>query len=365
MTIKLLKQNLEYFRYPNNKIKSGEIDTRFNEVVNYLNNEIIFNLNNINDNIIAGSTIQDEINSILKSKSDVGYYWKKIDNDDFLDNSIDINKINYKTVTGSIFRSDSNGNIDLINNQNTGINTIVCYGNTIKFDKITSDYIDSSTKISGSKIKYNSINASNLINIKPTISNNIIVGNYFKEKVITTAKIADNSLKISSFVKDTQNLLRNYIWNKIIPENFINLDSKGNYNLIRNLWSKDFVINRAFNIDFPLGKYKNTSLKNDISYDISITKFDKFYVKNIIQYYCNEAKITDLSLTDPKGKKVGAEKRYILSPNNFKPNSINPNRLICWFHRQNNEKCHNINKILAPNSITINNLSAAIKAKIG
>lgn len=365
MAIKLLKQNLEYFRHSNNIIKAEELDNRVNDIVNYLNNEIIFNLNNLNDYIIVGSLLQNDINSILKSKSDIGYYWKKIDNNDFLDNSINVLKLNYKTVTGSIFRSDSTGNIELISNQNTGINTIVCYGNDIKFDKITNDYIDSSTKITGSKIKYNSINADNLINIIPTISNNIIIGSYFKEKAITLNKIADNSLKTSSFIGDSQSLLRNYIWKEIIPENFINLDSSGNYNIIRNLWSKDFVINKAFNIDFPLGKYKNTNLKNGISYDISITKFDKFYVKNIIQYYCNEAKITDLSLTDPKGKKVGAEKRYILSPNNFKPNSINPNRLICWFHRQNNEKCHNINKILAPNSITINNLTPAIKAKIG
>lgn len=365
MAIKLLKQNLEYFRHSNNIIKAEELDNRVNDIVNYLNNEIIFNLNNLNDYIIVGSLLQNDINSILKSKSDVGYYWKKIDNNDFLDNSINVLKLNYKTVTGSIFRSDSTGNIELISNQNTEVNTIVCYYNDIRFDKITNQQISSLTKITGNKIKYNSINADNLTNITPTISNNIIIGNYFKEKVITVNKIVNNSLKLESFTNNSKNWLRNCIWKEIIPESFVNLDSSGNTNIIKLTWDKDFVLNKAFNIDFPLGQYKNTNLKNGISYDISITKFDKFYVKNIIQYYCNEAKITDLSLTDPKGKKVGAEKRYILSPNNFKPNSINPNRLICWFHRQNNEKCHNINKILAPNSITINNLSVAIKAKIG
>jgi len=78
MPIKLLKQNLEYFKYPNNVIKSVEIDNRFNDIVNYLNNEIIYKLNNLNDNIIVGSLLQIDINSILKSKSDVGYIWKKI-----------------------------------------------------------------------------------------------------------------------------------------------------------------------------------------------------------------------------------------------------------------------------------------------
>lgn len=365
MTIKLLKQNLEYFRYPNNKIKSSEIDTRFNDVVKYLNNEIIFNLNNINDNIIAGSIIQDDINSILKSKSDAGYYWKKIDNDDFLDNSININKLNYKTVTGSIFRSDSNGNIELITNQNIGINTIVCYYNDIRFDKITNQQISSITKITGNKIKYNSINANNLINIIPTISNNIIIGNYFKEKVITVNKIVDNSLKLESFTSDSYNKLRNCIWKEIIPINFIDLNSTGNRDVILKIWSKDFLINNAFNIDFPLGKYRNTNLKKGINYDIPITKFDKFYVKNIIQYYCNKAKITDLSLTDPKGKKVGAEKRYVLSTTNIKPNSINPNRLFCWFTRDNSEKCYNINNIIVPNTIEISKLTPAIVSKIG
>ena len=37
MAIKLLKQNLEYFKYTNNIIKSSEIDDRFNDIVNYLN----------------------------------------------------------------------------------------------------------------------------------------------------------------------------------------------------------------------------------------------------------------------------------------------------------------------------------------
>ena len=125
MTIKLLKQNLEYFRYPNNKIKSSEIDTRFNDVVNYLNNEIIFNLNNINDNIIAGYTIQDEINSILKSKSDAGYYWKKIDNDDFADNSIDIKQFMYKNIHNSILKSSLLGDIELIKNQDIPLSQII------------------------------------------------------------------------------------------------------------------------------------------------------------------------------------------------------------------------------------------------
>jgi predicted transcriptional regulator len=77
MPIKLLKQNLEYFKYSNNIIKSVEIDTRFNDIVNYLNDEIIHKLNNLNDNIIVGSLLQTDINSILKSKKDAGYIWKK------------------------------------------------------------------------------------------------------------------------------------------------------------------------------------------------------------------------------------------------------------------------------------------------
>lgn len=365
MTIKLLKQNLEYFRHSHNIIKAEELDNRVNDIVNYLNNEIILTLNNLNDYIIVGSLLQNDINSILKSNSNIGYYWKKIDNNDFLDNSIDILKLNYKTITGSIFRSDSKGNIELINNQNSGINTIVCYGNEIRFDKITSDYIDSSTKITGNKIKYKSINADNLFNIKPSVLNNSIIGSYFKNKSIITNKISDYSIMLNSFTPDSMNKLRNCIWKEIIPINFINLNSTGNRDVIPKIWSKDFLINNAFNMDFPLGKYKNTNLKNGISYNIPISKFDNFYVKNIIKYYSNIAKITDLSLTDPKGNKVGAEKRYILSPNNFKPNSINASRLICWYYRRNDEKCMDLNKIFASNSITINKLTAAIQDKIG
>ena len=359
MAIKLLKQNLEYFKYTNNTIKSSEIDNRFNDIVNYLNNEVIFKLNNVNDNIITGSLEQDTINSILKSKSDVGYLWKKINNDDFSIDVIDINKLNYKTINNSIFRASYSGDIELIQNQSMAFNTIICDNNGVRFDRIDSNYIDPLTKITGVKIQYSSITANNLKNINPVISNNLIIGTNFKQRVITTEKITNDSISLNSFNVKSQSLLMNYIWGEILPKNFINLNNTGNRANIVNRWDRTFLQNVAFAYKLPVGQYKGTP------YKIPLSKFSNFYVKNIIKYYTNGAKITDLSLTDPNGKKVGAEKRYILSSNNFKPNSINPNRLVCWFHRQNNEKCHNINGILAPNTLTIDHFTPAIKNKIG
>ena len=359
MAIKLLKQNLEYFKYRNNIIKAGEIDNRINDIVNYLNDEIIFKLNNVNDNIITGSLIQDDINSILKSKVDVGYMWKKITNDDFTINVIDIKKLNYKNTGNSIFIASYNGDVQLLQNQNTAVNTIVCDDSGVRFDKLTNSYIDPSTKITGNKIQYNSITVDNLKNIIPTISNDSIIGNNFKQRVITTSKIVDNSIKLNSFNIEAQQLLINYIWGSIIPKNFINLNNDGNRANIINRWDRNFLLYKAFKYQLPIGQYKGTP------YTIPLSKFSNFYVKNIIKYYTNGAKITDLSLTDPNGRKVGAEKRYILSPNNFKLNSINPNRLVCWFHRQNNENCHNINNILALNTITIDHFTPEIKLKIG
>lgn len=359
MAIKPLVQNLEYLKYPNNIIKAGEIDNRFNDIVNYLNNEIIFKLNNVNDNIITGSIIQDDINSILKSKHDAGYLWKKINNDDFAINTIDIKKLNYKTIANSIFMASYNGDIQLVQNQNLSINTIVCNNNGVKFDRLNTNYIDPLTKITGNKIQYGTISSNNLTNIIPTISNNLIIGTHFKQRVITTEKIINDSISLNSFNKETQQLVMNYIWGGIIPKNFINLNNVGNRANIVNRWDRNFLLYKAFKYQLPIAQYKGTP------YTIPLSKFTNFYVKNIIKYYTNRADITDLSLTDPNGKKVGAEKRYVLSPNNFKPNSINPNRLVCWFHRQNNEKCHNINNILALNTLTIDHFTPAIKAKIG
>ena len=359
MAIKILNQNLEYFKYPNNIIKAGEIDNRFNDIVNYLNDEIIFKLNNVNYNIITGSITQEDINSILKSKVDAGYIWKKINNDDFGINVIDIKKLNYKNTGNSIFRASYNGDVQLIQNQNMAFNTIVCDSNGVRFDKLTNAYIDPLTKITGNKIQYNSITADNLKNIIPTISNNIIIGSYFKQRVITTEKIINDSVSLNSFNLEAQQLLMKYIWGDIIPKNFINLNNVGNVANIKNRWDRNFLQNVAFAYKLPVGQDKR------IPYKIPLSKFSNFYVKNIIKYYTNSAKITDLSLTDPNGKKVGAEKRYVLSPNNFKSNSINPNRLVCWFHRLNNTNCYNINGILAPNTLTIEHFTPAIKNKIG
>jgi len=360
MPIKLLNQNLEYFKYPNNVIKSVEIDTRFNDIVNYLNNEIIFKLNNLNDNIIVGSLLQVDINSILKSKSDVGYIWKKINNDDFTDNSISIKKLNYKNIINSIFRVSANGDVEQIKNQNMANHTIVCTANGVMFDRVSNNFIDGTTKITGNKITFNTIGSYNLSNIIPNLLDNTIISDYIKDRSIITSKIVDNSLALNSFDVNSSQLLMNYIWGNIIPKNFINLNNIGNRNNITNRWDRMFLNNYAFNYILPVGQYKRTP------YTIPITKFNNFYVKNIIKYYANSTGITDLSLTDPVGKKVGAEKRYILSPNVFKSNSINSNRLVCWFNRNNDaNKCHNINNILAKNTITVEHLSPAIQAKLG
>jgi len=360
MPIKLLKQNLEYFKYPNNIIKSVEIDTRFNDIVNYLNNEIIYKLNNLNDNIIVGSLLQVDINSILKSKSDVGYIWKKINNDDFTDNSISIKKLNYKNIINSIFRASASGDVEQIKNQNMANHTIVCTANGVMFDRIGNNFIDGVTKITGNKIAFNTIGSYNLSNIIPSLLDNTIISDYIKDRSIITSKIVDNSLSLNSFNTNASQLLMNYIWGNIIPKNFINLNNVGNRNNIVNRWDRMFLNNYAFSYILPVGQYKGTP------YTIPLNKFTNFYVKNIIKYYTNSAGITDLSLTDPSGKKVGAEKRYILSPNVFKPNSINSNRLVCWFNRNNDaNKCHNINNILAKNTITIDHLSPAIRAKLG
>ena len=321
MTIKLLKQNLEYFRYANNKIKSDEIDNRFNDIVNYLNSEIIFKLNNINDNLIVGSSIQADINCILKSKTDVGYYWKKIDNDDFADNSININKISHKNTKNSIFASNSSGEIVQIPCNNLNLYTILCDDVGIKFNRISNNYIDSLTKITGDKIQDNTITAYNLSNIISTIGINTIDGRYFVDRAITTSKIKDGSIKLDRFDAIATEYLQKYIWSSIIPKGFIDLNSTKNIAYITTIWNRD-LIKRMLSSQFPAGR------KLDKPYIIPTTKFINFRIKNIIKYYSTSANITDLSLTTPNGKKVGAEKRYILSPNLFKPNSINPNRLV-------------------------------------
>lgn len=353
-----LSQNLQYFKHSNNVIKASEIDNRINDIVNYLNDEIIFKINNINNNTITGSVIQSDINSILKSKSTNGYLWKKINNYDFSIKTINIKKLNYKNISNSIFKANYNGDIELIQNQNISNNTIICDNNGVRFDKLNHNFINPLTKITGDKIQFNTITANNLININPSLSDNSIIGTHFKEKVITTEKIINNNITLDSFNNELQDLLKNKIWKSIIPKNFINLNTDSNKYIILNNWDKNFLIYKAFNYLFPVGQYK------EFPYDIPLSKFTNFYIKNIIKYYTNDAKITDLSLTDPNGKKVGAEKIYCLSPNNFKPNSINPNRLVCWFYKQNNEKCHNINNILATNSLNFEHFTPAIQNKI-
>lgn len=358
MAIKLLKQNLEYFRYSNNKIKSSEIDARFNDIVNYLNDEIIFKLNNLNDNIIIGSTIQVDINSILKSKPDVGYYWKKIDNNDFKNYSINFNKLNYSNIVNSIFISDSDGYIKQLRNSDIVNHTIVKNNLGVKFDKFNNNYIDPNSKITGDKIAFNTISEANLLNIVPDILDNTIINEYFKNNSIITSKIINDSIVLNSFSNSVKELLTAKIWKSSIPSEFINLNSTGNRaNIVTGYWNRNLLFKLFYNTR-PIG--------SDIlrPYLVSKNKFTNFYIKNIIKYYNKNVRITDLSLTDPNGNLVGAEKRYLLTPNLFKPNSINANRLICWFHKLNNNNAHNINNILAKQSIDINHLTPAIQSKL-
>jgi len=151
--------------------------------------------------------------------------------------------------------------------------------------------------------------------------------------------------------------LQKYIWAAIIPKGFIDLNSSKNIDYIKTIWNRD-LLKRMLSAQSPAGR------KLDKPYIIPTNKFINFRVKNIIKYYSTSANITDLSLTTPSGKKVGAEKRYILTPNLFKPNSINPNRLVYWYAKGNYKHAHNINNIIAIKSITIDHLTAAIAAKV-
>lgn len=359
MPIKLLKQNLEYFKYPNNVIKSVEIDTRFNDIVNYLNDEIIFKLNNYNNEIIIGSTIQADINSILKSNDDT-YFWKKISNDDFVDNTINIKKINHKDIKNSFFISNNNGEIKQLsfNNRNAlDLFTILCDNMSIKLGRISKDYIDPLSKITGNKIKENVIDSYNLSEITPTIGINTIVGRYFKNNSIKTRNITDNSLKLDRFDDNAKEHLQKYIWSSIIPNGYVDLNSRLNKVYINRDWNRD-LLKRILSSNSPAGR----KLSNP--YTIPVNKLSTFRVKNIIKYYSNNTNIVDLSLTTPNGKKVCIEKRYILSSNLFKPNSINPNRLVYWYAKGNYKHAHNINTIIAPKSITIDHLTTAIANKI-
>ena len=357
MVIKILNQNLEYFKYSNNIIKAGEIDNRFNDIVDYLNDEIIFKLNNINDNIIVGSTIQTDINSILKSKNEDGYYWKKIDNNDFIDNSIPINKISHKSIKNSIFVSNSNGELSQLPCNNLNLYTIICDDSGIKFNRISNNYIDPLTKITGDKIQENTINSYNLSNINSTLGINTIDGRYFVDRAITTSNIQNNSIKLDRFDDNAKEHLQKYIWSSIIPKGFIDLNSEKNIKYIKTIWDRD-LLKRMLSTQYPAGR------KLDRSYIIPTNKFANFRVKNIIKYYSTFANITDLSLITPKNVKVGAEKIYILTPNLFKTNSINPNRLVYWYAKGNYKHAHNINNIIAPKSITIDHLTTTIAAKV-
>jgi hypothetical protein len=137
----------------------------------------------------------------------------------------------------------------------------------------------------------------------------------------------------------------------------VDLNSKFNRIYINKFWTKDHI-KRILSDDFPVG----SRLSNP--YTIPVNKLATFNVKNIIKYYSNNTNIVDLSLTTPNGKKVCIEKRYILSSNLFKPNSINPNRLVYWYAKGNYKHAHNINTIIAPKSISIAHLTTAIANKI-
>lgn len=357
MEIKLLKLNLEYFKYQNNLIKSSEIDNRFNDLVNYLNDEILFKLNNLNERLIIGSTIQSDINCILKSKLDTGYFWKKVDDYDFTKSSIDITKLNLSNLINSILIVNNLGNIELLQNTNLEENVILAKDNVF-FDKIDNNYIDPNIKIKTEKIKTESIIPYNLTNIKLNIAENTVLGSSIADYSIVTSKIADNSISLESFNLDTQELLKKYIWETVIPKNFINLNTSPNKTIINTKWDRYFLNRTLFNYNVKIGP------SNIPSFKINISKFTGFHVKNIIKYYTSMGGITDLSVKDSKGNMKNAEKRYILSSNNFKPNSINSNRLVCWFYTQNNDKYHNINDIIEKSTLKIEHFSPAIQNKL-
>lgn len=220
MAIKELKRIENYFT-GFKKARADSIDSQFNMIVKYLNNEIVTTLKRLSNDKIPGSVVPSDVGKFLRNVGDGSTHWDEINNDSFSSYSLALSKL-IKINASSVLAYDENQMLKDITPIGDNQALVARLNKVPIWKKLKADNLADRT-IKGSNVADGTITNRNLpaYLIETLIGDGTITGNKFKNDSITSIKIADKTLSAEKLSPALAAEFPNKVWPNIIPNGYL------------------------------------------------------------------------------------------------------------------------------------------------
>ena len=306
MPINNIQRKSNFFK-TRDKIKAVEIDSQFNNIVDYLNNNIISAINKLIVNQFIGSDNVALRDSFLINLGDNTTKWDflKLDNFQYYGTSL----IKFEQgIPNSILASDNNNNYRFVSPTADGQVLISVLDDLPVFDHVYNDCFTDRC-ILGNHVALNSIISDNIDGYTCAIADNSIPTIKFADNSVTANTLengdAIKGIVIDKFTLGIQGIFDTMITSNMIPDNYFNnyfdsIFSVGNaYNLpnvaeyqrITNLNIEVYdpikfaTINNAFIRDYTLGAVALNSIEGK---RLQYTPNNTYYLPDINEILVND-----------------------------------------------------------------------------
>lgn len=346
MTVKNITRIRNYFE-SFNKLNAEVLDSQFDLIGDYLNNQVSPTLDQISQGRVVGSVNPADANKFLQNVGDYSTRWGQIDNNSFDAGSITLNKL-VKVNIGGVVCTGRDGIFKAISPTN-GNQTLM----SKNFDYPAWGKLDTHNigdrVITGDNVADGTITSANLSeHLMATICTaNSITGDKFKDNSITSLKISNQTLTADKLAPEVVGDFSTAVWSNIIPNEYL-----GDVNYIL----KDFgrydaeilamikLINPKNTPPIPA---QSSSVQNPPRMSLDVT----------------------LPLSKFKGDFIGPHiYGVVTSSTKIKPNSIDAIRVLLMMKGDYPiHKCvwrKNLHQILAKESIGLEHLTPDLRKKL-
>lgn len=299
MPISRLKRKDNFFA-TKIKFKALEIDLEFNKIVDFINNDIIFTVNELISNQFIGSDNVQKRNTFLINIGNSTTDWQFLNLDNFAFNGTSLIKFEQGTPNSALAVDNLDNYRFVTPTQNNHVLQSVL-NNLPTFNTIHGDCFTDRC-ILANHVALNSINANNVGNIIYDIADNSIPTVKFANNAVTANNLEQGNnatgITANKFTPAIQALFRTMITSNMIPDNWIRTHYYQIFTLGRNTYN---LANKA--------NYERITGLNNYQYNPS-----KFEAVN--NAYISSFNLSHVALNSIEGKRL----QYTEDNTNYLPN---------------------------------------------
>jgi hypothetical protein len=219
--------------------KAINFDYQFSVFANYLNNIIKPALDNLINDMVAGSTAPNEVNTFLRNVGDGTTEWASVGGNAINDYSLQFTKLS-RCNPSSILAAGNDRALNAITPQEVNQVLISRVDNAPIWQKVTADNIQDRT-ITGAKVALGSLTNQNFQPdlLLTQLIDDLVTGEKIVDRTINSSKIADGSIDeaILGNLRDTLiGTARDPIqlWGNTIPDGYITIPIMSQYDAVIN-----------------------------------------------------------------------------------------------------------------------------------